>query len=257
MKRGEAAQSNLPLSTTTPPMAVPWPPIHLVAEWTTMSAPHSIGRAEDRREGVVDDDRHAVLVGDGGDAFEVRHVQARVADRLEVDGLGLAVDRLLELVQLGAVDEAEVDAVLGQRVLEEVVRAAVQRGAGDDVVAGAGQIEDRERLGRLAGRHAERPDATLEGGDALLEDVGGRVHDPGVDVAELLQPEEPGGVVGVVEDVARRGVDRDGAGLGRGVDALAGVDGEGFAAEGGCVLVGHGVLLGTAPHMAAGGSICG
>ena len=37
-------QSNLPASITTPPMAVPWPPIHLVAEWTTMSAPCSIGR---------------------------------------------------------------------------------------------------------------------------------------------------------------------------------------------------------------------
>ena len=33
------AQSNLPASTTTPPMAVPCPPIHLVAECTMMSAP--------------------------------------------------------------------------------------------------------------------------------------------------------------------------------------------------------------------------
>jgi len=37
-------QSNVPESTMTPPMLVPWPPIHLVAEWTTMSAPCSIGR---------------------------------------------------------------------------------------------------------------------------------------------------------------------------------------------------------------------
>ena len=44
-KRGLAAQSNLPQSTTTPPMTVPWPPIHFVAEWTTMSAPSSIGLA--------------------------------------------------------------------------------------------------------------------------------------------------------------------------------------------------------------------
>ena len=27
-----------------PPMLVPWPPMNLVAEWTTMSAPHSNGR---------------------------------------------------------------------------------------------------------------------------------------------------------------------------------------------------------------------
>jgi len=57
-------------------------------------------------------------VGDLRDRFEVGHVQARVADRLEIDALGLAVDRLLELVELGAVDKSEVDAVLGQGVLE-------------------------------------------------------------------------------------------------------------------------------------------
>ena len=27
----------------TPPIAVPWPPRYFVAEWTTMSAPHSRG----------------------------------------------------------------------------------------------------------------------------------------------------------------------------------------------------------------------
>ncbi len=36
-------QSNLPESTMMPPMAVPWPPIHLVVECTTMSAPRRSG----------------------------------------------------------------------------------------------------------------------------------------------------------------------------------------------------------------------
>src|SRR5674476_961755 len=39
-----AAQSNLPESTMTPPRAVPWPPMYLVVECTTMSAPWSKGR---------------------------------------------------------------------------------------------------------------------------------------------------------------------------------------------------------------------
>jgi hypothetical protein len=34
----------LPLSTTTPPIEVPWPPMNFVAECTTMSAPWSMGR---------------------------------------------------------------------------------------------------------------------------------------------------------------------------------------------------------------------
>ena len=40
----------MPASTTTPPIVVPWPPMNLVAEWITMSAPHSIGR---QRYGVA------------------------------------------------------------------------------------------------------------------------------------------------------------------------------------------------------------
>ncbi len=36
-------QSNLPESTTTPPMELPWPHRNLVVEWMTISAPHSNG----------------------------------------------------------------------------------------------------------------------------------------------------------------------------------------------------------------------
>ena len=66
--------------------------------------------------------------------------------------------------------------------------------------------------------------AALERGDALLDDVLGRVLDAGVDVAELGQREQVRGVVGVVEDVRRRLVDRRGASLGHRVGRGAGVD---------------------------------
>jgi len=55
------------------------------------------------------------------------------------------------------------------------------------------------------------PPPALEIGDALLERVGGGVHDAGVDVSELLQSEQAGGVLRAVEDVTRGGVDGDGA----------------------------------------------
>ena len=43
-KLAGAGQSKRPPSTMTPPMAMPWPPIHLVMECITISAPSSIGR---------------------------------------------------------------------------------------------------------------------------------------------------------------------------------------------------------------------
>ena len=58
---------------------------------------------------------------------------------------------------------------------------------------------ERERLRGLARGQGHAGRAAFESGHALFEDVGGRVHDARVDVAELLQAEQAGGVVGVVE----------------------------------------------------------
>ena len=38
------SHGNRPFSTMTPAITVPWPPMNLVAEWTTTSAPCSMGR---------------------------------------------------------------------------------------------------------------------------------------------------------------------------------------------------------------------
>ena len=106
---------------------------------------------------VVEDERDAVAVRDVGDAFDVEHVIAWVADGLAVDRLGVRLDGLGPLVEVvGVVDERDVDPHLGQRVVEEVVRTAVERGRRHDVVARSGEVQDGEGLGRLAGRDRER-----------------------------------------------------------------------------------------------------
>ena len=97
----------------------------------------------------------------------------------------------------------------------------------------------RARL-RIESVSAAWPDAnpsrgqtTFERSDALLEDVGGRVHDAGVDVAELLESEQSLGVRRVIEHVRRGGVDGYGARIGRGVDLLTCVQGLRLGTEGG------------------------
>ena len=87
-----------------------------------------------------------------------------------------------------------------------------------------GQVEQPDRLRRLAARECERADAAVESGHPLLEDRLGRVHDAGVDVAELGEPEQRRRMRGVPEDVARRLVDRHGPGPGRRVGHGSGVD---------------------------------
>ena len=69
--------------------------MNLVAELTTISAPHSMGRQRaGEARGVVDHQRQLVLVGDAGEGFDIGDVELGIAERLGVNGLGLFVDRL-------------------------------------------------------------------------------------------------------------------------------------------------------------------
>ena len=135
-------------------------------------------------------------------------------------------DRAAEVVGVRGIDEDDVDAPASQRDVELRVGAAVEGGGGDDLVAGTEERRQRDELGGLARGDRQRADPALERGDALLEGGGGGVHDPGVDVAESLEGEEFGGVVGVLEDVRGCLIERHGAGAGGRIGSLPGVDGE-------------------------------
>ena len=139
---------------------------------------HDVGAERDRLDevrggnGVVDDERHTVVMGHGRHAGDVEHVDLRVGDRLGEERLGVGLDRCTPRVQVvGVLDEGGFDAELGQGVVEQVVRAAVQPRAGDDVVTRVGQVEDRERLGGLTRGQEQRGNAAFEGRDALLDHV--------------------------------------------------------------------------------------
>ena len=104
-----------------------------------------------------------------------------------------------------------------------------------------GDVQDAQRLGGLTGGERDGAEPALQRGDALLEHVLGRVHDPRVDVAELGQPEQGRGVVGVAEGVRGGLVDRGGAGAGGRVGGGSGVHLLGLEGPG-SGRVGHGLL---------------
>ena len=104
-------------------------------------------------------------------------------------------------------------------------------GDDDDVVTVLGEVEQREELRRLAARHDERAGqadrrhaAALEVVEPGLEHALGRVHDAGVDVADLGEREQVLRVRGVAELEARRLVDRHRAGTRGRIGNLPGVD---------------------------------
>jgi hypothetical protein len=112
-------------------------------------------------------------VGHLGDGLELGHVVARVADALDVDGLGLVVDGGGDVLGPVAVDELGGDAEAREEHLELVVCAAVQVRRRHDVVARVRQRGDGHELRRLPGRGGHGGDTALERRDPLLEDVDG------------------------------------------------------------------------------------
>jgi hypothetical protein len=137
-------------------------------------------------------------LGDGrdvGDVGDVGDVALRVADGLDKDCLGALIDQRLEAGGVAVVGETGGDAELRQCVREQVVGAAVQRGAGDDVVARFRDGLDRVGQRGLARGQGERSNATFELGDALFQHVLRRIHDPRVDVARHLPVEQVGTVL--------------------------------------------------------------
>ena len=80
---------------------------------------------EGRREGIVDHQRDSVPMGDGRHGFDVDEVGIRVAEGFNEDEFGLGTDGLLEIREVGRVHEGGRHPVGDQRMLEQVIRAAI------------------------------------------------------------------------------------------------------------------------------------
>ena len=179
--------------------------------------------ADDRRRGVVDDQRHAQTPAALGDLADRKDVQLRVRQRLRVPAARARVGGAGERLGIGRIDEADLDAERAQRVHEQVPGPAVEVGRTDEIVSGAAEVEDAERRRGLPRRAGERGRAALQRGEALLQSVAGRVHDAGVDVAEFAQGEQVLRVLRVLELIGGRLVDRHRDRAGRRVAAVPAV----------------------------------
>ena len=183
---------------------------------------------QDRRGGVVHDQRNAKRTADRRHFRDREGDQLRIGQRLGVIGARARVGRLAEILRIGRIDEAHLDPLVLHRVGEQVPGAAIEVGRGDDVVARPRQVLDRKGRGRLTAGERQRRRAALERRDALFEHVVGRVHDAGVDVAELLEREQIRGVLGALELIGGGLVDRHRDGARRRVSAPASVKRQSF-----------------------------
>ncbi len=177
-----------------------------------------------RRDGIVDDKRHAMTMRHLGQRLNVADVAGGVADGFGEHRLGVLVDQSFDRVRPVAVGEAADDALARQHMAEQGMRRAVKLRDGDDVAAGIGEVDERKMQRGLAGRDRERADAAFELGDALFKDRGRRVGDAAVAIALGLEVEQGGAVIGAVEGIGSGLVDRNGDGPGGRIRLVAGMN---------------------------------
>ncbi len=117
-------------------------------------------------------------------------------------------------------------AELRERQAELGQGAAIEVARGDELVARLQHRKEHQKLRGMAGGRRDRGAAAFEAGDAFFQHRDGRVGQARVDVAEIVQVEERGGVFDVLEDVGGRLVDRRGTRASDGGGRRPGMHGE-------------------------------
>ena len=208
-----------------PPMVWPEPPRNFEVEWTTMSAPYSIGRIR-AGEARVLSTTSGRLWRRATSAIPTRSIT--VAQGLTIDSQTMArvsgVICGLEIGRRQALGELRLEVVAPVEAAHQAERAAEQARRGDVGVAALHQRHQDEEHGRLARGHRHRRLGALQGRDAALQRRHGRVRAARVGEAGAAHREDVGRLLGGIEHEAVREVDRLDPRTGRGIGGGAGMD---------------------------------
>ena len=130
-------------------------------------------------------------------AFDVKDFHTGVGEGFPEDELGIGPDGGFNL-RVGGIglEEGDADAQFGEGDAQQVEGAAVDVVGGDDVVSGAGYVDDGKEVGGLAGRGEDGTHAAFQGIDLGGCLVHRGVLEAGIEVAGFLQVEQAGHLVG-------------------------------------------------------------
>src|SRR5579875_2227642 len=160
--------------------------------------------------GIIDNERQTMLMRNIGHSADVQRIQAWIAHCLGVDSLCMLIDGGAEILRLAPIHKMHLDAKFRQRIMEEVIGATIQAGRRDNLVTSTGNIENRQRLSRLAGRGRQRAHAPFQCRDTSLESIVGRVHNTSVNITKLLEAKQVRSMLRAVKHIGCGLIDRDG-----------------------------------------------
>ena len=160
-------------------------------------------------EGIVHNERNAVGVGCPGELCNVQHRQGGVGNGLAEHGLGIGAEGGVQLL-LGAVrvDKGGFQTHFLHGDGEKVEAAAIDGGAGNNVVTAAGNVEHRHKICRLSGTGEHGGSAALQSADFGGDGVTGGVCQTGIEIALGFQIKKLSHILGGV--IFERGTLDDG-----------------------------------------------
>ena len=174
---------------------------------------NQVGRAER----VVNHQRKAVPVSNFRNCVDVGNIAVRVAEGFQINRAGVALNGVLDLGEVVRIHERRGDAKMRQGMLQQVVAAAVNRLLRDDVTAILRQRLNRVVNRRRTGCQRKRRNTAFQRRNALFQHILRGVGQSAIDIARICQTETCGGMGGVLKDVGRGLINRDSAGIGRGI----------------------------------------
>ena len=185
-------------------------------------------RLKEKRCGnrIINNIRQTGLVGNLGNSFKIINIVFRISNGLTVHKPGIAIDRLPDIFWIGCIDKLHRDAKLGERVMKQVIRAAIEIIGRDDVVARLGYVQYRIGDGSLTGGNRQSGNAAIEGGKPLFEDICRRIHQPGINIAEFLEAKEVRCMFGALKNIRRSLIQRHRSRKRGWVRSLAGMKGK-------------------------------
>ena len=159
---------------------------------------------------VVDDQRDPMAMGDLGQLHDIHHIAGWIADRFTEEGAGVFINRRLEAIIVIRRDHAYFHPLARKSVGKEIVGTTVELTGADDVATDVGDALDCVGDRRHAGGECQCADAALHRSEALLQYIGGGVHDAGVDIAGNLEVKQIGTMLCVIERVGGGLINRNG-----------------------------------------------
>ena len=173
-----------------------------------------------RCHGVVDDQRHAVLVGNSCEPLDVRDVSGRIPYAFAEYGSGIFVDQFLDILGAIALRKTARDPLFRKNVLEQRVSGAVQLRERNNVVAGFRDVHERVVDGSHPRTDTQALHAAFERGNAFLEDCVGGIADAGIDVPLNFEIEQRSAMLRAIKLEGNRLINGHRYGFGYGVTVV-------------------------------------